>query len=59
MISHSHLCKHCDTTWNCQCIDNNDYDVRTKHGCPEAIRYAKKIRWVINHKDDSPYLSRK
>jgi len=50
-MSHSHYCRHCDTTWTCQCISLSDYDTGTKHWCPEAQKRRFMLRKLMSGKD--------
>ncbi len=52
-LTHSHSCKHCDTTWSCigeepwGCLLEG-YEVK-HHGCEEQLAYSKKMGRLLRN----------
>jgi hypothetical protein len=53
MISHNHLCRHCDMSWNCRKVpthvrdtDCDSYEVK-KHGCVQQKAYTKRMMGMM------------
>lgn len=63
-LTHSHLCKHCDTTWSCHAemeCEYDGYDVSKQHeGCHDRKAYYRRLFFIMNGsaEEESPYLTR-